>query len=353
MVNKLSITENEYRRLDILSYSSIKYFLDDRKKFYRKYILKQDVKDEDETNNSALRMGSLVDCLLFTPENLDDKFTLLNSEPPTGIMQKLVINLYNRTLMNTDKDGYITKSLEDLLKLAVADTSHDNEGTQIAFKRKKADTFEKIQERFLNEGQEYYTELRNRNNKILISNKELEQANKIVNILKTHKYTRDIINSTTSENQVMLQGEIEGVKVKCMIDKVVYDHVNKKIYLYDLKTTWNVDEFDNNYLKYRYYIQNAVYTKLMMDYVKDNLSNYQVMPLCFIVVDKLTYMDPIIYETNLEHWIRGYNGFFAEKENYIGLKEALRRIEEHQRTGNWNSSIDVQTQNGRRLIKLY
>lgn len=352
MVIKLNITENEYRRLDFLSYSSIKYFIDDRKKFYRKFILKQEVKDEDETNNSALRMGSLVDCLLFTPENLDDKFTLSKVEVPTGQMYNFTMNLYNRTLLSIDKNGVLTKDINTLMIEAYNDTKFDNEGNHVAFKRKN-DTVDKIKEKFLLSCVDFYQELRNRGDKILISSKELDQANKLVNILKTHKYTKEVINSTTSENQVMLQGEVEGVQLKCMIDKVVFDHQEKKIHLYDLKTTWNVDDFDNNYLKYRYYIQNAVYTQLMMDYAKENYPGYQVIPLSFIVVDKLTYMDPIIYETHFDHFVQAGRGFVVENESYTGLREALKNIKKHQQTGNWNSSVDVQIQNGRRLIKLY
>src|SRR5882762_7027574 len=101
------MTEREYRALDIDSYSSIKAFLDDRKKYYRKFILKEVIKEEE---SDELVFGSLVDCLLFTPSEYESRYVLSLSQVPTGQYSKFVTALWTATLNSTNPDGEVTRS---------------------------------------------------------------------------------------------------------------------------------------------------------------------------------------------------------------------------------------------------
>ena len=51
------MTEREYREYPCDSYSTLKDFESDRKKYYKKYILKESIGDEDEQENTRSAQG--------------------------------------------------------------------------------------------------------------------------------------------------------------------------------------------------------------------------------------------------------------------------------------------------------
>lgn len=341
-------SEREYRLCKRNSFSSIKAYIDDRNKYYKKFILGQKVSEDDENTNEALRIGSLVDCLLFSPENLEEKFVTTSAVIPKKQMMDFVQNLYKRTLMCTREDGVVTRSLSDLIEDAYDDTRM-KDGEIVAFKAK---TLEKVKDEFAVKriGYDYYLDLRNRGDKFVISLQELDNANKTVDILKNHRYTKDLINPIGKKalSQVILTGEYLGLEVKCMIDRVIIDEEKKIVYSYDLKTTWNVDQFEYNYIKYKYYLQTGLYTTMLSVFY----TGYEVKPMSFIVVDKIGYMDPIIYTSSQENIRQGLEGFKLGSIQYTGVNQAIEDIKFHIQTGIWSSSAEVQRQNGLKRITI-
>lgn len=350
---RIRMTEREYHELPVLNYTGIKTFLDDRKRFFRKYILETVTDDSPEQDDDNLRMGSLVDCLLLSPDDVDDRYIITGAEVPVGQMMEFVNNLYKRTILATDEEGILTEDFDTLITKAYEDTKYDKSGKEVAFKKK---SLEKLKEEFLIKkiGLDYYLELRDRQNKIVITEDELNRANMIVQALKSHVYTRGIVNQTTDSrytvyNQHIIVGEYAGVSVKCMIDKVIVDEEKKIVQPYDLKTTWNVEQFDANYLKYRYYIQNALYTSLL----RSEFVGYDVRPMSFIVTDKFMYMDPLIYETDEDNLKEAKNGFVYRGVEYVGLDKAVEDIKFHKETSVWTVSADLQKCNGKTKVNKY
>ena len=64
-------TEADYRALQIDSSSSLKDFSLDRRKYYKKYILQENIKEKD---NQAINTGCITETLLLEPELFDNKF---------------------------------------------------------------------------------------------------------------------------------------------------------------------------------------------------------------------------------------------------------------------------------------
>jgi hypothetical protein len=60
-------TEKEYRNYDAYNYSSLKEFDLNRLSYYYKYV--EGIKDEKPMSYDVL-IGSMVDCLLFTPKRI-------------------------------------------------------------------------------------------------------------------------------------------------------------------------------------------------------------------------------------------------------------------------------------------
>jgi hypothetical protein len=340
------LTEKEYRDLPALNYSSIKRFVNDRKKFYKEEILGEP-KNEDIT--MAIITGQLVDTLCFEG-NFEEKFVLASVQPPTGQMLDFVNNLYKRTLKNTE-GGEIMCSMQDLLEMAYNDTAFDSGGNPIAFKGKP---LEKVISMFEGSDAElYYRQLRASTGKYVVTTNLIENAEAIVNELRSNPITAGVINAVTDGdievfNQYPIEFMYQGVEMKALLDKVIIDHKNKVISPYDLKTTWDNENFEYTYIKLCYYIQNAVYYKACQ-----SLSlGYKVNPLAFIVCDSINYNQPLIYSTKPSDIDAALNGFSIRGKGYEGLDSLIQQIKWHKDSGVWNISYDDYANNGQKTLNL-
>jgi len=186
------ITETEYRKIrERLSYSSIKLFDNDRKKFYEECVM--GIK-KVEKQSVSLVLGSLVHLLLGNPDEFDQKFHIAQVTKPKGQMGQLVDNLFARTLQSAEVvDGKLVQqdSFPTLFADAVQRTKYSFEGEEIAFMKKDE---AKILSMFEADGQLYYDELLNTVGKTVVSIPTIDQAEKLVNRLKAHPYTAELAN---------------------------------------------------------------------------------------------------------------------------------------------------------------
>ena len=74
MIQGTTKTEELYRAVMLDSSSSLKDFSMDRKKYHRKYILNEDIKEKDSV---AANLGRLVETMLWEPHLFDEKFLCL------------------------------------------------------------------------------------------------------------------------------------------------------------------------------------------------------------------------------------------------------------------------------------
>jgi hypothetical protein len=357
------MTEREYRSLEIDSYSTIKDFLEDRRKYYKKYILKETVREEDNPN---LIFGSLVDCLRFTPQEYDNRFTLAVTQVPTGQYKKLVDELMRVTLMSTNEHGEVTREVENMLEDAYNRVKFDRNGTIVDFKR---DSFEVVKSKFIGTDLEtYYRQLREAYGKQVIEMSTLENAQAILTEINSNFVTRDVLSQRTDSNtevydQFPIVGEIDGniiktvgYQLKCLVDRLIIDHANRAIYIYDLKTCWdNEGEFMVNYFKFKYYIQLALYFYLVVEWKKKQkkLEGYAVHYPKFIAVDSKNYKNPLIYEGSAENFQQGMKGFIRYGKYYPGVIKAVHDLSWHKEMGIWNISKDNYINKGKVKIRPF
>lgn len=354
------LTEKEYRKLEIDSYSSIKDFIEDKKKYYRKYVLKERVSEEE---SASLIFGSLVDCLLFTPAEYEDRYCLSVAQIPTGQYAELTRKLMNITIASTDENGVVGRELADMLLDAYNAVKFDRDGNIVDFKR---DSFETVKGKFVNSQYEtYYRQLREAHGKTIIELSTLENAQNVVRELKTNFVTKDIMNTVSTKNitvydQLPIIGEVitEITKstpypLKGLLDRVIVDHTSKAIFIYDFKTAWdNENEFLFNYFKYRYYIQAAVYFYLTVEWKKKDkrIADYAVHYPAFIVAESSNYKNPLIYMTNQKNFDQGMRGFILKGKYYPGVVKAIKDLIWHKEMGLWNIAKTNYDNNG--IIKI-
>lgn len=337
-------TEAEYRAVIMDSSSSLKEFSQDRRKYYKKYVLGEKV---EEKENLAANMGRIVETILMEPETFDDKFFMSTcTSTPTGLMLEFVEALYRVTRDATDEFGVVTRVFTDLLEEA-----YKLSGFKIKY--------EAVLNKFIGSDAEvYYNEIRTVRSKNLtvVNTTEVSIAEKIVEQLKTNSTTAPIVNLVNSSRYTVLdQLQVEGFLVddfpfKSMLDKVIIDHDERVIKPYDLKCTWSVENFYEEYYLYRRaYIQAYLYYHAMLKLASDPDSEwygYRVDYLKFIVCDSSNYYAPLVYTLDLEDMEDAYNGFTHKGRNYLGVGELIKSLHWAINTGVWNISEKNFANNG-------
>ena len=344
MIKGTAKTEAQYRAVVMDSSSSLKDFSTDRKKYYKKYFLGEKVEDKD---SSAANMGRIVETLLMEPHLFDDKFYMSScASTPTGLMLDFTEALYRNTRDATDEDGVVTRPMNELLEAAYRDSG---------FKIK----YEAVIGKFIGSDAEiYYNEIRRVRtlNLTVVNTMEISIAEKIVEQLKTNSTTGPIVNLVNSSryeiiDQMQVEGyTIDGHKFKSMLDKVVIDHDTKTISPYDLKCTWSVENFYEEYYLYRRaYIQAYLYYYAMLHLVKDEESpyyGYTINYLKFIVCDSTNYYQPLIYTLDFNDMADAYAGFVHKGRTYPGVQDLIAALTWCVETNTWNISHKNYLSNG-------
>jgi hypothetical protein len=344
MIQGVAKTEAQYRAVIMDSSSSLKEFSQDRKKYYKKYYLGEKVEDKD---SSAANMGRIVETLLMEPHLFDEKFYMSScASTPTGLMLEFAEALYRVTRDATDEFGVVSRDFADISQEAYVLSG---------FKIK----YEAVIAKFYGSDAElYYNEIRmvRSKNLTVINTTEVSIAEKIVEQLKTNSTTAPIVNLVNSSrytviDQMQIEGyEIDGLPMKSMLDKVIIDHDERVIRPYDLKCTWSVENFYEEYYLYRRaYIQAYLYFHAMLKLANDPESEYygyNVDFLQFIVCDSTNYYQPLIYTLDSEDMQDAYNGFVHKGRTYPGVGDIIKALIWCKETNTWNISHKNYLSNG-------
>lgn len=343
MITGTAKTEAVYRANMLDSSSSLKEFSMDRKKYYRRYILGEDVEDKD---TQAATTGRVVETLLLEPELFDERFYMSSCvEAPSALMLAFVNALYKFTKEATDDHGNVTRNFEDISKDAYVESG---------FKIK----YEAVIGKFVGSDAEiFYNEMRTVKSRGLtvVTAEDVTNAEKIVEELRNNPVTKDVVNLVSSArysvyNQLQVEGyEIDDMKFKSMMDKVIVDHEERTLQVYDLKCTWSVENFLEEYYLYRRaYIQALLYfyaTAYFRD-TNNEMSGYIVLPPKFIVCDSTNYYNPLIYTLDPADLDSAYEGFTHKNREYKGVGTIIADLQWALENNVWNISRENSLSNG-------
>lgn len=349
------MTEKDYFGVPMNSSSSLKDYSTDRRKYKKRHILKEKTVDKD---GAAMMMGNLVETLLMEPDRFDELFYMsacaTTPGPETG-MGKFVDALAKYTVAATDLvTGVVTEDFMTMAEKAYIDSEYKIK-------------IEAVIKKFTGTDAEiYYEELVKVrfNDLTVITPNDINNAERIVAELKSNPTTATIVNLESGKrfeviNQIKLIGfEIDGMKMKSMLDKIIIDHTSKTIQIYDLKCTWNVENFYKEYYLYRRaYIQAYVYFKACQALVVSDsgidpeksttsLEGYKVLFPKFIVCDSINYYAPLIYDLCEQDLIDAYYGFEARNYAYPGVKQIISELKWSIADDVWNISQKNYANNG-------
>lgn len=296
-----------YRERDGISQSSLKDILV-HPLFYKNRVNK---------TSKSLNMGSLVDCLLLTPEDFKENYYINDNADPSDVIKQILQNTY---------ESYKSVPVLDI------DLEILNQCKNLKYRLTQSD---EVKLKFIKKHFNYFTLLAESDNKIIITKEDYDKACELSKIVNQDPTINKEVFSLGKHQENIFQKEIyweyEGVSLKSLLDIVTIDHKKKTIQPWDLKTTgFPVADFVKSFWKYRYDFQSSFYSEgAAFEY-----PGYKIEPFRFIVVSTVLQDRPRIFECSDRVLSVGKNG----DEKYKGWVEALNILKFHKQTNIWNDT---------------
>nr|DAX32511.1 MAG TPA: Exodeoxyribonuclease 8 [Caudoviricetes sp.] len=303
-----------------ISNSAIGWFLKKGPRYYQDML---DGKEEGITGK-FLERGTMIHMYLLQPEDFWDNYVILDYEVPKVKQQKDFCDEYaNLKALNPIED-------EDKILLEAYNKAYSN---------KLSDDKKLITAKELVIQYKDYLKSKDTQTKTVISFADLNMLKTIKENVDSHKKASILLNNMPScecNNEFHINWESpkvgdEGVSLPCksLLDRVIFDHINQKITLIDLKTTSDVYNFKHSVELFDYYRQIAFYLLAITWYMLDqgiDVSNY----------DFEAYI--VAIQTNGKYEVRVFNMY--DEQEIMDRKDlilkVLSELSYHYQTGNWD-----------------
>lgn len=321
-----------------ISNSSIGWFLKKGPLYFRNML---DGKEEG-LKLPQLEKGTMIHEYILQPDEFWNDYVILEYDVPKVKQQKEFCDWY-ATLKATDPLEDEDKILLNAYNKAYSNKLSDDSKLAIA-------------KDFIQRYDEYIKSKSLNNTKKAISFADLNMLKTIKSNIEKHKKANKLLTDTPgveSHNEFhinwtfpiktdslkMDENKIWYAPCKSLLDRCIFDHVNKKIILIDLKTTSDVYNFKHSVEEFDYYRQIAYYLLAITWYMKDqdiDISDY----------DCEAYI--IAIQTNGNYEVRVFNMFNeteldSRKDTIIS---ALSELSYHYQTNNWEHTRSYYEGNG-------
>lgn len=321
-----------------ISNSSIGWFLKKGPLYFRNML---DGKEEG-LKLPQLEKGTMIHEYILQPDEFWNDYVILEYDVPKVKQQKEFCDWY-ATFKATDPLEDDDKLLLDSYNKAYSNKLSEDAKLSIA-------------KDFVLRYDEYIKSKSLKNNKKAISFADLNMLKTIKSNIEKHKKANKLLTDTPgveSHNEFhinwtfpiktdslkMDENKIWYAPCKSLLDRCIFDHVNKKIILIDLKTTSDVYNFKHSVEEFDYYRQIAYYLLAITWYMKDqdiDISDY----------DCEAYI--IAIQTNSNYEVRVFNMFneteLDSRKNII--INALSELSYHYQTNNWEHTRSYYEGNG-------
>lgn len=295
--------EEFYAKKDFcFSYSSLNKLLFSPYLFYKDYILQ----DREIRTDKHLIEGKLLHCLMFEPENYKKKFELVPAKLPSDNIRKVLKDMSFHTDVEKLSD------CEDFVIL-------DSLKSMNLFQSLKAD--EARLNKIKTDEAEIYWKFINNKDKDVIDGETFERISVSINYLKRNQEVLDLlINDAPTDFDldpitVYKEQYLKSDLADCdfglhgYVDFYKVDTDKKQVTIVDLKTTGKtVTDFRETVDFYNYWLQAAIYMKLVYDTLGDDADEYE-LTFKFIVID--TYDQVYVFEVSKDtmgSWANGLGG---------------------------------------------
>lgn len=332
---------------------------------YSPLYYKERKEARDKDTSSFMKFGSLVDCLLTEPGEFDKRYNVSSIEFPSDAIKNIITGVFddlkNRYLEDpydpiVKRNGNLAFSGLDEFKLDILKHAK-YEGYGQSWKE---DTiFNKVK----TAGEQYFLTLLASIGKEMVSFEDYEKALLCIQNLKDSEFTKQYFSDEQNPDieflwQVPIVWEEDGMTCKGLLDLVIIDHVNKIIYIIDLKTTAkSVYNFEHSYIKFRYYLQGSMYYQgLRKIFNQDKkYEGYSLNTPLFVVAEQGSHNPPFIFEMSYDDMMVGtFGGIIKSSGREVkGYKRLLSDLKWHNDTGIWDFPKDVWLNKGKVKLECF
>lgn len=279
------VDEPTYREDSALSYSTLSRF--EKNGFNSLPTL------FDKIESPSLTFGSAVDALITGgQEEFDSKFIVVQFPPISDTLESIVKDIFT--------EFHITHpDLNDVPDIEIigraANYNYQNNW--------KPETRAKV---IKEKCSEYYRMLYLAGDRTILSDDIYQQVDACVRTLRSAEATKWFFedNSVFDDSvkryyQLKFKTNFGGnIYYRCMMDLVVVDYKQKKIYPVDLKTSSHKEwDFPKSFIQWNYQIQARLYYRILKDILSrdDYFKDFEVEPYRFIVINKET-LTPLVWK---------------------------------------------------------
>jgi hypothetical protein len=282
--------------------------------------------------------GTLVDCLMFMPEQYNEMF-YESSIPKPGDKMGEWLDAYLKMDIQTD---FVLNDLEDLILQAREEVGYDKRlSDEVALKK-----FNTVCLPFLDE-------VAQAGDKLIISPETRENAIAMESKLLNNEFTAPYFAQSSKDHetkfQLPLYYVLEELNFKSLPDIVLFDHAKKQIRIADLKTSGKpLLYFEKDFTDYKYYIQASLY------HLGVSLSypDYEVVGgFDFVVVNN--FEEPMIWNVDQKHLTLGLLGGLTRFGRKIrGIYQLIEDYKWHVTNQKFDYPASVYASNGTKQIDI-
>ena len=280
-----------YTEMDIrnakfaLSYSTLKATIDDP--------ISLVAGKKDLNSHTGVIFGSIVDKMLFDgPESLKDDFAIVDSfKIPTSNS----LAIADEMIKQCTEEGSEKKPGAELFLSCARDLKlFEKNKDEVITKKYTADT-----QAYCN------AKIISASGKKFITKDDFEKAERAVEVLRTHEYTKPYLDQGREGLEVFYQvGLIEDYgknKIKGVYDIFIIDHNRKIILPMDLKTTaFKGRDFKRAFIEYNYALQAELYNFMAKSFAERNFPGYEVVDFRYMVLSSRDIENPFIFKFDEE-----------------------------------------------------
>lgn len=290
----------------------------------------------------SMEFGSLFDSIITRGKKTLENYALMETSVPDAerkVLDYLAANWYGLT--------FSTLTVDDIAVAASAVGYQSRWSPQTKYDH--VSPFAK-----------YYDTVKS--GKKIVSQKDWDDAMEMYKAFRNSPYLKDLFGTkNTKEIEYIYQPQFlvdmnlpsgKTVKVKVMIDLVIVNHKNKTIQLVDLKTSsMPAYDFAENFVKFRYDIEAAVYTDVM-EIVKNmdpDYAGYSILPFLFTDISR-TDKVPVTYRYNTREESQAcgfsfkeyhYKPYYQLLDEMVAYEEAKAVVPSYIKTEEPNDMLEI------------
>jgi hypothetical protein len=310
-------------------------------------LFKACIDGEFEEDYPWLSIGTKLHMYLLEPEKFKENYTYLEFETPSSLKQKefcekLVESKKTNSIID---EKYTTLAPKIYSKIYTVKGKSEEKIKEEALKLLKS--LQKYIE-YLTKRKEY-KDILNYSTLDFLRKAKLEvgkhiKANELILNFKNNTEHKSELNILWEHPFIELDGE--KVVISSTVDRFIIDHENKEIILIDIKTTSDLSNFEESFIKYNYARQMCAYWLALAYYMNQDEKLKKILQ----EYNNKTYIVAIQTQSNNNQTPIECKVFPVSEatlaEGYSSLTEALNEVVWHFENDKWDHTRQYYENNG-------